>query len=86
MANRRTLKKEINALVFDIIDECLYLQEHHDDKVHDAEALIEEVVMVYNELIERINKGKNKADFSSVRNEFYEKSELFSEKLNAISV
>jgi hypothetical protein len=85
MANKRTLKKHINAMVFDVIDECLYLQETQEEKAQEAEQLIEEVVNSYNDLISRINHGKNKADFNAVWNDFNDWSEGFSEKLNALS-
>jgi hypothetical protein len=85
MANKRTLKKHINAMVFDVIDECLYLQETQEEKAEKAEQLIEEVVSSYNDLIARINTGKNKADFNAVWNDFNERSDGFSEKLNALS-
>lgn len=79
------MKKQINAMVFDVIDECLYLQESQEEKAQKAELLIEEVVGSYNDLIARIHKGKRKTDFNAVWNDFNEKSELFSEKLNALS-
>jgi uncharacterized protein YukE len=85
MANKRTLKKQINAMVFDVIDECLYLQETQEEKAQKAEQLIEEVVSSYNDLISRINTGKCKADFNAVWNDFNDRSEGFSEKLNALS-
>lgn len=85
MANKRTLKKQINAMVFDVIDECLYLQETQEEKAQKADQLIEEVVASYNDLIARINSGKCKADFNAVWNDFNDRSEGFSEKLNSLS-
>jgi hypothetical protein len=85
MANKRTLKKQINAMIIDVIDECIYVQEVNDDKAEVAEGLIEEVISTYNELLSRMNSGKTKADFKAIVSDFDQKSEMLLEKLNALN-
>ncbi len=85
MANKRMLKKHINAMIIDVIDECIYLQELNNDKAEAAEELIEEVITTYNELISRMNSGKTKADFKSIVSDFDQKSVIFLDKLNALN-
>lgn len=85
MANKRTLKKQINAMIIDVIDECIYVQEVNDDKAEAAESLIEEVISTYNELLSRMNSGKTKADFKAIVSDFDQKSEMLLEKLNALN-
>ena len=85
MANKRMLKKKINAMVFDVIDECLFIQENQEDKVQEAEQLIEQAVAAYNKMIEGVNRGKTKADFNAVWNAYYDASDAFSEQLNRLT-
>lgn len=85
MANKRDLKKQINAMIVDVIDECIYIQEIKEKKSDAAEALIEEVIAVYNDLLERINRAKNKGDFKSIIQDFEEKSDTFLDKLNSLN-
>jgi hypothetical protein len=85
MANKRMLKKQINAMIIDVIDECIYIQEVNDDKAEAAERLIEEVISTYNELLSRINTGKTKADFKLIVTDFDQKSDELLDKLNGLN-
>ena len=85
MANKRNLKKNINSLVFDVIDECIYLQENRTDKFESCEKLIDEVVNYYNEALSKINSAKNKTDYRSIAIELDDKAEKFIEKLNSLN-
>jgi hypothetical protein len=85
MANKRMLKKQINAMIIDVIDECIYVQEVNDDKAEAAEGLIEEVISTYNQLLSRMNSGKTKADFKGIVTDFDQKSEMLLEKLNTLN-
>lgn len=85
MANKRQFKKQINAMVIDVIDECIYIQEINSNQSDAAEALIEEVIATYNSLISRVNKAKTKADFRPIIAEFEEKSDLYLDKLNSLN-
>lgn len=75
----------INAMVIDVIDECIYVQETKTNKYNEAEALIEEIIDNYNDLIARINSGKSKADFRKIVIDFENQSEAFIDKLNALN-
>jgi len=79
------LKKKINAMVFDIIDECLFIQENQEHKAQEAEQLIEQAVVAYNKMMEGVNKGKTKSDFNAVWNAYYDASDVFSEQLNLLT-
>lgn len=85
MANKRILKKQINAMVIDVIDECIYVQEVNESKTDAAELLIEEVISFYNNQISEINKAKNKKDFRSIVTDFEEKSDVYLDKLNNLN-
>ena len=79
------LKKQINAMIIDVIDECIYIQEVNDDKADAAEGLIEEVISTYNELLSRINTGKTKADSKLIVTDFDQKSDELLDKLNGLN-
>jgi hypothetical protein len=85
MANKRMLKKQINAMIIDVIDECIYIQEVNDDKAEAAEGLIEEVISTYNELLSRMNSGKTKSDFKAIVADFDQKSDELLDKLNGLN-
>lgn len=85
MANKRTLKKNINAMVVDVIDECIYIQDNNPKKLEASEILINEVIQTYNELLSKINQAKGKADFVSIVQSYEEQSDQFIDKLNALN-
>jgi len=85
MANKRTLKKEINVMVFDVIDECLYIQEMNEDKFEQTEAVIEEAIAFYNESLEAMNQGKVKEDFRKIIGKVEEKYLHFTDQLNTLN-
>jgi len=85
MANKRNLKKSINSLVFDVIDECIYIQEINPAKFEDCEKLIDESVNFYNNILSKMNSAKAKAEFRSIAIELDENAERFIESLNSLN-
>lgn len=78
MANKRTLKKDINYLTFDLIAECFTYQYFHKEaEIGKIEEAASKILENRNELISRINHidGKEnpklvKAYFKKVRMDF----------------
>jgi hypothetical protein len=85
MANKRDLKKSINSLVFDVIDECIYIQEINPDRFDACEKLIDEAVNYYNDALSKMNSAKMKSDFRNVASELEEKAEKFIDSLNSLN-
>ncbi len=85
MANKRTLKRNINAMIVDVIDECIYIQDTQPSKEDASESLINEVIQTYNDLLSKINKAKGKGEFVAIVHSFEEKSDQFIDKLNALN-
>ncbi|MFM1893236.1 MAG: hypothetical protein ACO28O_01815 [Crocinitomicaceae bacterium] len=85
MANKRTLKRNINAMIVDVIDECIYIQDTQPSKEDASESLINEVIQTYNDLLSKINKAKGKGEFAAIVQSFEEKSDQFIDKLNALN-
>lgn len=86
MSNIRDLKKDINYVIGDII-EAVYVWEFSNpnqgkDK---SEAIIDEAIIVFDDLIEKVNDRKvenKKAHFKSVRNELEERGKALIDKIN----
>lgn len=85
MANKRDLKKNINSLVFDVIDECIYIQEIQSDKFEACEELIDQAVNYYNDALSKVNSAKVKSEFRSIAAEMDDHAEKFIEGLNRLN-
>jgi hypothetical protein len=85
MANKRDLKKSINSLVFDVIDECIYIQEINPGRFDACEKLIDEAVNYYNDALSKMNSAKTKAEFRNVAIELEDHAEKFIESLNSLN-
>ena len=62
MANRRMLKKKINSMVNNIIEECYSVQINNKDKHEETNKIIDETVLMFNELLERVHSVKSVQD------------------------
>ncbi len=85
MVNKRNLKKSINSLVFDVIDECIYIQEIKPEKFEACEKLIDEAVNFYNDALSKMNAAKAKSEFRSIAIQLDENAENFIESLNTLN-
>ena len=93
MANRRDIKKDINNVLGDVIEECyselLTNPAKNEDKIN---AIIDEAVDLADDLMFRVNnaqeitKGKAvKTHFNKISEDLEERAIGFIEKLNALS-
>ena len=91
MANRRTLKKDINYLTYELIAECFtYKYFHKEAKPEVVDQVASTILDIRNDLVSRINhvNGKEdhklvKAHFSTIRKDF-EKSVEEMDKLEKL--
>lgn len=68
MASRRFLKKVINSQIADVIDHCYDVMAVSPDKETKMNAIIDESVELYDDLIEAVNayrSAENKATYFS---------------------
>jgi hypothetical protein len=89
MANIRDLKKDINYVLGDII-EAVYLWELTNPKqeTKKSEAIIDEAINVFDELITKINLKNvesSKQHFKAINQELEEKGRKLIAKINALS-
>ena len=85
MANKRTFKKNLNEMVFDIVEECFYLQMVDDSKTKKTETLIDETAAFQDEVLGKISKSKTKKEFVELTDYVGEKGKYFVEQLNALN-
>ena len=71
MTSRRLLKKKINSVMNDIIEECYSMQIYSNGKI-DAETnkIIDEAVKVFDDLLERTNQARNIGDRKEMKKYF----------------
>lgn len=81
MANRREIKKDVQFIAYDFIDECIaYTINHPGEKDEAINKLIDEAVDMYDDLMHRINnhsglsKAEVKQHFSKIYGDLEEKS------------
>jgi hypothetical protein len=55
MASIRNLKKDLNYIFSDIIEDCYIWQLENDDKKEKAESIIDEAITSFDELIKKVN-------------------------------
>lgn len=88
MANKRDLKKDINYVLGDII-EAVYVWEYTnaDKDTVNSEAIIDEAIVTFDELIEKVNDRKaenKKAHFKAINQELETKGRALIEKINKL--
>ncbi len=73
MASRRTLKKSINNLTFDLISEC-YVYKHFNPGKKDelVEEVLEDIARKRNDLVQKVNNPTDKDDYKKNRKYFRE--------------
>lgn len=72
-------------MVYDIVEECFYLQLTDESKMKDTDKLIDEAAIFQDDILSRIYKSKSKKDFSEISVQVNEKAQYFVEKLNKLN-
>ena len=76
MASIRTLKKDINRLAFDLLQECFAYRHYSDDLSEDKfDAVISKLVLLRNDLILRANHPETDAESTNLK-EHYKQVQL----------
>ena len=89
MASIRLLKKEMNTVLSEIIEDCYVCQLEGDDKVAaKAEKIIDEAIATFDELIVKLNQrdvDNRSAHLKEVKASLHKKSEALSAKIGKLS-
>ncbi|MEZ4778788.1 MAG: hypothetical protein R2786_05325 [Flavobacteriaceae bacterium] len=88
MASVRTLKKDINYVLGDII-EAVYIWEltNPDKDTKDSEKIIDEAIVTFDELITKVNDRSvehKKAHFKAINQELETRGRKLIDKINAL--
>jgi predicted site-specific integrase-resolvase len=84
MASKRKFKKELNYMVFDVVEECFSVQLYNVKKTDVTNKLIDEVIEFRNSMTAKIHKAKSKKDFPSLNNEVEDAAVDFIHKINEL--
>lgn len=84
MASKKGFKKDLNYVVFDIVEECFSIQLYNPSKTPATEELIEEVIVFRNSVTEQVHKAKTKKEFTDLTKEVQSKIDVFIDKVNAL--
>jgi hypothetical protein len=85
MASRRILKRNLNHMVFDVVEECFIIMQFDPSKSDAAEKLIDEAADFQEMILHKINGAKTKADFRPIREMLENSAVDFVTKLNALN-
>ncbi|MFT7344955.1 MAG: hypothetical protein ACI9XP_001548 [Lentimonas sp.] len=85
MASKRILKKHINYMIFDVVEECFTVQAFNPKKVDDADKLIDDAAEFQDSILSEINKAKSKKEFSAIITKIESKHEEFVKGLNDLN-
>ena len=85
MASKRKFKKHLNEMVYDIVEECFYLQLTDDSKVKKSDKLIDEAAAFQDDVLSKIYKSQSKKEFSEISSHVNEKAKYFVQKLNELN-
>ncbi len=89
MASKKELKDIINAVCFDIIDECLTLRELNNLPDEKVTPLLNDTIALRNDLITRVNQSKGRKaqgkELKTLRQELENKLPDFIDQVNALA-
>ncbi len=93
MSSRRKLKKDVNNLCYEVINECFTFLDHSPSlNQENVQVIIADAVELRNDLIYRINHSGHegsssrpvKAYYRQIREELFENTIRFIERLNSL--
>jgi len=85
MSSKRLLKKHLNDMVIDIVEECYTVQMFDETKAVQANALIEDAANFQDQILMSIHTAKTKKDFNPIREKIDTAVIDFVTKLNGLN-
>ena len=85
MASKKTLKKDINFLVDEVVGTCLMRQEMHPNDKKEQEKMdekIKDILLFREEMITKVNNPENRENATTLRSYY---SNLYEELLGKIN-
>lgn len=84
MANKRDLKKHINNMIYDVVDECYSIQLFNDSKLEETDQFIDDAAHFQEEIMGEISRAKSKAEFKEIEQKFIKTNNEWLERLNKL--
>lgn len=84
MASKRLIKKQLNGMIFDVVDECFSVQLYNQSKTEDTNKLIDEALDFRDDMLARIHQAKAKKDYPAIYGDLENKGIYFVEQLNGL--
>lgn len=84
MANKRQIKKIVNSVIIDIVEESYSVQLFNDSKINESNAIIDAAASLQDNLLGRISQAKSKADFKSIYADFETKTDELYDQVNKL--
>ncbi|WP_343747764.1 hypothetical protein [Fluviicola sp.] len=84
MANKRLIKKQLNGMIIDVLDECFSIQLYNESKTEATDKLIDEALNFGDDVLAKIHEAKSKKDFPAIRQMMEDKGVYFIEELNGL--
>jgi hypothetical protein len=85
MASKRYIKRNVNNLVFDVVEECFTMQLFNPELTEKADAIIDQAANFQDRMLEKINAAKTKADFRPIQEEIEKGAIEFIQQLNGLN-
>ena len=85
MASKRDLKRNLNNMIFDIVEECYTVQLLDEKKTEKAELSIDEAANFQDSILGQINASKSKGEFMKIKESIEDAAEDFIKKLNDLN-
>ena len=85
MSSKRILKRNLNNMVIEIVEECFTVQMFDETKAIASEKLIEEAAAFQDSILSEINKAKTKKDFTPITSKIENSALEFITKLNELN-
>jgi hypothetical protein len=85
MASVRKLKKEVNNMVFDVVEECYSIQLYNPSKKEVTDKFIDEAADYLIHTLSRINSASAKEDFNVIIKDVETTADQWLDKLNSLN-
>jgi hypothetical protein len=84
MASKRVIKKQLNGMIIDVLDECFSAQLYDEKKTEVTEKLVEEALLFAEDVLAKVHQAKSKKDYPAIRQLMEDKGIYFVEQLDGI--
>lgn len=84
MASKRFIKKQLNGLIINIVDDCFSAELYKPALEEQTTKLIDEALDYRDEVLARIHQAKTKKDYPAIYDSIMEKGAYFEGKLTEL--